>query len=104
MEKLYYSIAEVAKMFNVNQSLLRFWEKEFKQLSPRRNEKGTRFYTKQDIFIIKQIECLSVHFGQTSTSPKFQNVCQLTPFSAIIFFSPHLKLVFAHLPDILFVL
>ncbi|MDL2290338.1 MerR family transcriptional regulator [Paludibacteraceae bacterium OttesenSCG-928-F17] len=58
MEKLYYSIAEVAKMFNVNQSLLRFWEKEFKQLSPRRNEKGTRFYTKQDILIIKQIEYL----------------------------------------------
>ena len=58
MEKLYYSIAEVAKMFNVNQSLLRFWEKEFPQLSPRRNDKGTRFYTKEDIRTIQQISFL----------------------------------------------
>ena len=55
MEKLYYSISEVADMFNVNMSNLRFWEKEFKQLKPRRNEKGTRFYTPEDIQIIKQI-------------------------------------------------
>jgi len=55
MEKLYYSISEVASMFNVNQSNLRFWEKEFKQLKPRRNEKGTRFYTNEDIVTIKQI-------------------------------------------------
>lgn len=55
MEKLYYSIAEVADMFKINQSHLRFWEKEFKQLNPKRNEKGTRFYTKEDIQIIKQI-------------------------------------------------
>jgi len=53
MEKLYYSISEVASMFNVNQSNLRFWEKEFKQLKPRRNEKGTRFYTNEDIVTIK---------------------------------------------------
>ena len=55
MEKLYYSISEVASMFNVNQSNLRFWEKEFKQLKPRRNDKGTRFYTKDDITTIKKI-------------------------------------------------
>ncbi len=55
MEKLYYSISEVASMFNINQSNLRFWEKEFKQLKPRRNEKGTRFYTNEDIVTIKQI-------------------------------------------------
>ena len=55
MEKLYYSISEVADMFNVNMSNLRFWEKEFKHLKPRRNEKGTRFYTPEDIQIIKQI-------------------------------------------------
>jgi DNA-binding transcriptional MerR regulator len=55
MEKLFYSISEVAEMFNVNQSNLRFWEKEFKELKPRRNEKGTRFYTPEDILIIKQI-------------------------------------------------
>lgn len=55
MEKLFYSISEVADMFNVNQSNLRYWEKEFKQLTPRRNDKGTRFYSPGDIQIIKQI-------------------------------------------------
>jgi len=55
MEKIYYSISEVAEMFNVNQSNLRFWEKEFKQLKPKRNERGTRFYTQEDIVLIKQI-------------------------------------------------
>ena len=55
MEKLYYSISEVAAMFNINQSNLRFWEKEFKQLKPRRNDKGTRFYTNEDIATIKKI-------------------------------------------------
>lgn len=42
-------------MFGVNQSNLRFWEKEFKQLSPKRNGKGTRFYSQEDIQVIKQI-------------------------------------------------
>lgn len=55
MEKLYYSISEVADMFSINQSNLRFWEKEFKQLNPKRNAKGTRFYTNDDIQLIKQI-------------------------------------------------
>ncbi len=55
MEKLFYSISEVADMFGVNQSNLRFWEKEFKQLKPKRNEKGTRFYSSEDIQVIKQI-------------------------------------------------
>ena len=55
MEKIYYSISEVAEMFQINQSNLRFWEKEFKQLKPRRNEKGTRFYSKDDLQLIKQI-------------------------------------------------
>jgi len=55
MEKIYYSISEVAELFQINQSNLRFWEKEFKQLKPRRNEKGTRFYSKDDIQLIKQI-------------------------------------------------
>ena len=55
MEKLYYSISEVAAVFKINQSNLRFWEKEFKQLKPRRNDKGTRFYTNEDIATIKKI-------------------------------------------------
>lgn len=49
VEKLYYSIGEVAKMFDVNTSLIRFWEKEFDVIKPKKNKKGNRFFTKQDI-------------------------------------------------------
>jgi len=48
-DKLYYSISEVATMFNVNASLVRFWEKEFDIIKPRKNAKGNRFFTQQDI-------------------------------------------------------
>jgi DNA-binding transcriptional MerR regulator len=55
MEKIYFSISEVAEMFDVNASLLRFWEKEFPQLQPRKNSKGNRIYTKKDIELFKRI-------------------------------------------------
>lgn len=48
-EKLYYGIGEVAKAFGVNASLIRFWEKEFDELKPKKNAKGNRKYTPQDI-------------------------------------------------------
>ncbi len=54
-KRLYYSIAEVSDMLKISQSNLRFWEKEFRQLKPRRNNRGTRFYTKEDIQVVKQI-------------------------------------------------
>ncbi|WP_018109247.1 MerR family transcriptional regulator [Bacteroides propionicifaciens] len=47
--KLYHSIGEVAKMFEVNESLLRYWERKFPILRPKTNKGGTRFYTKADI-------------------------------------------------------
>lgn len=49
VEKLYYSIGEVAEMFKVNTSLIRFWEKEFDVIKPKKNKKGNRFFTKKDI-------------------------------------------------------
>ena len=49
IEKLFYSIGEVAAMFNVNTSLIRFWEKEFDVIKPKRNKKGNRLFTKQDV-------------------------------------------------------
>jgi DNA-binding transcriptional MerR regulator len=49
IEKLYYSIGEVALMFNVNQSLIRFWEKEFDIIQPQKNKKGNRMFTKEDV-------------------------------------------------------
>jgi len=69
-EKMYYSISEVADMFHINQSNLRFWEKEFKQLNPRRNEKGTRFYTQDDINVIKQIIYLTDELNLTLEGAK----------------------------------
>ncbi len=47
--KLYYPIGEVAEMFNVNTSLIRYWEKEFDILQPRKNKKGDRLFTKRDL-------------------------------------------------------
>jgi len=47
--KLYYSISEVSDMFGVNASLIRFWEKEFDVIKPRKNAKGNRLFTQQDI-------------------------------------------------------
>ncbi len=50
LEKVYYTISEVAKMFDVNASLLRFWEKEFRQLGKiKKNKKGDRYYNKHNI-------------------------------------------------------
>lgn len=49
IEKLYYSIGEVAKMFDVNTSLIRFWEKEFDIIKPNKNKKGNRLFTKADV-------------------------------------------------------
>jgi DNA-binding transcriptional MerR regulator len=53
--KLYYSISEVAAMFGVNASLIRFWEKEFDIIKPRKNAKGNRLFTQQDIDIFALI-------------------------------------------------
>ncbi len=48
-ERILFSIGEVAKKFKVNTSLIRFWEKEFDILKPKKNKKGNRLFTKQDI-------------------------------------------------------
>ena len=49
IEKLFYSISEVADMFKVNTSLIRYWEKEFDIIKPQRNKKGNRLFTKKDV-------------------------------------------------------
>ncbi|MDD3567924.1 MAG: MerR family transcriptional regulator [Bacteroidales bacterium] len=55
VEKLYYSIGEVANMFGVNTSLIRFWEKNFDVIKPKKNKKGNRLFTKADINNFKLI-------------------------------------------------
>jgi DNA-binding transcriptional MerR regulator len=64
--KLFYSIGEVADIFQVNESTLRFWEKEFPTvIKPRKNAKGTRNYTKDDIEKIRLIHFLLKEKGMT---------------------------------------
>jgi hypothetical protein len=55
VKKLYYPIGEVATWFNVNTSLIRYWEKEFKQLQPRKTRKGDRLFRAQDIEFLRQL-------------------------------------------------
>lgn len=65
IEKLFYSIGEVALLFDVNASLIRFWEKEFDILNPKKNKKGNRLFTPKDIENIKLIYHLVKERGYT---------------------------------------
>ena len=70
VEKLYYSIGEVSNMFNVNASLIRFWEKEFEIIKPKKNKKGNRLFTKEDIENFKIIFYLVKERGMTLAGAK----------------------------------
>ena len=70
MSKLYYSIGEVAEMFDVNTSLIRFWEKEFKVIKPKKNKKGNRLFTQKDIDNLKKIYQLVKVQGYTLDGAK----------------------------------
>lgn len=63
--KLYYSLKEVSRHFDVNESLLRFWETEFKIINPRKTPGGTRQYTKEDIEAIEIVYHLVKEKGLT---------------------------------------
>lgn len=69
-EKRYYGIGEVAKAFNVNTSLIRFWEKEFDVLKPKKNAKGNRKFTPEDIKNLKFIYHLVKERGFTLDGAK----------------------------------
>ena len=64
-DKLYYSIGEVAKAFNVNASLIRYWEQEFPIIKPKKNKKGNRYFTPEDIKNLKIIYHLVKEKGYT---------------------------------------
>ncbi len=53
--KLYYSISEVAEMFGVTETLLRYWEKEFPTITPRKSGRNIRQYTKEDIEAVRLV-------------------------------------------------
>lgn len=89
-EKLYYSMGEIAKAFNVNQSLIRFWDKEFDILKPKKNAKGNRMFTPEDVknlqliyHLVKErgftLEGAKVHLkeGQKKTLDKFDIIRKL---------------------------
>lgn len=63
--KLYYSVSEVAQMLGVSESLLRFWEKEFPQIAPKKAGRGIRQYRKEDIDTLKLIYHLVKEQGMT---------------------------------------
>ena len=70
IKKIYYSIGEVAAMFNVNKSLIRFWEKEFIIIKPKKNKKGNRYFTEKDINNFKIIFHLVKERGYTLDGAK----------------------------------
>lgn len=89
-EKRYYSIGELAKAFNVNASLIRFWDKEFDVLKPKKNAKGNRMFTPEDVtnlqliyHLVKErgftLEGAKVHLkeGQKKTLDKFEIIRKL---------------------------
>jgi DNA-binding transcriptional MerR regulator len=69
-KRLYFSIKEVAEHFQVNESLLRFWEKEFASINPRKSSGGTRQYAKTDIEAIAVVFHLLKEQGLTIEGAK----------------------------------
>ena len=69
-QKIFYKIGEVAKELNVNVSLIRFWEKEFDILNPKKNKKGNRLFTTKDFNNLKIIYHLVKERGFTLDGAK----------------------------------
>ena len=65
-EKIYFTVGDIASMLNVNESLIRFWNKEFDQLlNPHRNKRGVRFFTEKDVETYRKIYQLVKERGYT---------------------------------------
>lgn len=71
-EKLYYTIGEISEAFQVNTSLIRYWEREFDVLKPKKNLKGTRRYSSLDIEKFQMIHHLVKEKGYTLDGAKEQ--------------------------------
>jgi len=94
-DKRYYSIGELARAFDVNASLIRFWDKEFDILKPKKNAKGNRMFTPEDVKNLKLIyhlvkergftlEGAKTHLkeGQKKTLDKFEIISKLEGIKA----------------------
>jgi DNA-binding transcriptional MerR regulator len=73
-DKLYFSIGEVAEAFGVNASLIRFWDKEFDILKPKKNAKGNRMFTQEDLKNLQLIYHLVSIYRSDLSPKKFQNI------------------------------
>jgi DNA-binding transcriptional MerR regulator len=96
-EKRYYSIGELAKAFDVNASLIRFWDKEFDVLKPKKNAKGNRMFTPEDVknlqliyHLVKErgftLDGARVHLkeGQKKTMDKYDIISKLEAIKATL--------------------
>ena len=94
-DKRYYSIGELAKAFDVNASLIRFWDKEFDILKPKKNAKGNRMFTPEDVknlqliyHLVKErgftLDGARTHLkeGQKKTLDKFEIISKLETVKA----------------------
>lgn len=94
-DKLYFSIGEIADAFQVNASLIRFWDKEFDILKPKKNAKGNRMFTQEDVknlqliyHLVKErgftLEGAKTHLkeGQKKTLDKFDIINKLETIKA----------------------
>jgi len=94
-DKLYFSIGEIAEAFQVNASLIRFWDKEFDILKPKKNAKGNRMFTQEDVknlqliyHLVKErgftLEGAKTHLkeGQKKTLDKFDIINKLETIKA----------------------
>ena len=88
-EKLFYKISEAAEMFSVNISAIRFWEKEFEILKPKKNKKGNRLFTPKDIKNLKIIHHLLKERGFTVEGAKKK----LKENEYFLFYQYHIALV-----------
>ena len=70
LTKLYYSIGEVAELLHVNASTIRFWEKQFPQIKPKKNKKGNRLFTPAEILLLQKIALLLHKEGYTIEGAK----------------------------------
>jgi len=69
-DKIFFKIGDVAKKFNVNVSLVRYWEQEFAFIRPKKNDKGTRYFTKKDVDNFEIIHHLIKEKGMTIKGAK----------------------------------
>lgn len=84
LTKLYYSIGEVADMFEVNTSLIRFWEKEFPTVKPKKNKKGNRLFSPKEIMKLQRIYDLVKNQGYTLDGAKKAMRSKAVPLNEMV--------------------